>query len=98
MAEDALASLIDIITVPNSLDQASLARIVRHLYPASKVRDEVVTIVVASLGQGSGKAGSPVQVALLKWLILIYDVLEDRDFLARLYAVLFNLLDTLSIR
>ncbi|KAJ9660757.1 hypothetical protein H2201_006836, partial [Coniosporium apollinis] len=37
-------------------------------------------------------------VALVRWLTLIYDVLEDQAIFSRLYGVLFNLLDTFALR
>lgn len=34
----------------------------------------------------------------MRWLILVYDFLEDRSHLSKLYAVLFNYLDMISLR
>jgi len=93
-----LARLVDIITLPNLLDQANVGRLIRNLYPASKVPDAVVAKVVGSLGHGRAKSAYPAQAALLKWLVMVYDVLENQKILSQLYAVLFNLLDTIAIR
>ncbi len=98
LSPDILNVLIDLITLPNELDQASTATIIKNLYPAGKVSDECVVKVVSSFGHGLAKAGFPAQAALLKWLIMIYDVLETPSILSQLYAVLFNLLDTIAIR
>jgi len=98
LSKQSLDILVDIVTLPNELDQASINAIIRNLYPAERVRDDVVLRVVACLGQGSRKASPPAQAALLKWLIMVYDILENQKILGALYGVLFNLLDMISIR
>jgi centromere protein I len=89
---------VDVITLPNELDQASVGALIRSLYPAAKVPNIVVIKAVSSLGHGQAKIALPAQAALLKWLIMVHDVLEDPIVLAQLYSVLFNLLDTIAIR
>lgn len=94
----ALDALINLVTKPSHLDQASLAAIVRNLYPASLVSRDVVLKVVASLGHGKIKPSLPLQAALLKWLIMVFHVLESPQILSQAYPVLFNLLDTAALR
>jgi centromere protein I len=98
LSPEALNELVDIITLPNELDQASIASIIKNLYPANKVSDITVIKVVGSLGHGQSKPGFPAQAALLKWLVMVYDVLENQKVFSQLYSVLFNLLDTIGIR
>lgn len=93
-----LSKLIDIIALPNELDQASLRNLIKSLYPNSKVPDTIVLNVVGSLGHGRSKPSYTVQAALLKWLVMIYDTLENQKVLSQLYGVLFNLLDTIATR
>ena len=93
-----LKRLVDLITTPGHLDQASLGSLVRNLYPASKVPDDSILRVVGSLGHGQLKPPLAVQSLLLKWLIMVYHVLETPGLLSRAYAVLFNLLDTAAVR
>jgi centromere protein I len=93
-----LEKLIDILTEPNTLDQGALGNIIKNLYPASKVSDGIIIKVLGSLGHGRAKPFFTTQVALLKWLVMVYDVLENQRVLSRFYGILFNLLDTLSIR
>ncbi|KAI0472068.1 Mis6-domain-containing protein [Xylariaceae sp. FL0804] len=95
---DDLNELIDLVTVPTFLDQASLASIVRSLYPATTVRRGLVVKVVGCLGHGKLKPSLALQAALLRWLVMIYHVLEDQAVLVQAYPVLFNLLDTAAIR
>ncbi|RYP90185.1 hypothetical protein DL770_003721 [Monosporascus sp. CRB-9-2] len=93
-----LDDLIDLVTTPNHLDQASLASIVRNLYPASTVSNDVVTKVVGSIGHGRSKPSLAIQGALLRWLVMIYHIIQSQGVLARGYSVLFSLLDTAAIR
>jgi len=98
LIDASLSRLVDIITLPNELDQATLGNLIRSLYPAGKVSDAVVIKVVGGVGHGLSKPSFSVQAALLKWLIMIYDVLENQRILSQLYSALFNLLDTVAIR
>ncbi|KAI9646770.1 hypothetical protein NHQ30_004769 [Ciborinia camelliae] len=98
LSNASLEKLIDIITLPNELDQGSIGSLIRNLYPASKVPDAIVIKVVGSLGHGQAKPAYAAQAALLKWIVLVYDVLENQKILSQLYAVLFNLLDTIALR
>lgn len=98
LSDASLEEIIDIITLPNHLDQASIGVLIRNFYPVSKVPDTVVVKVVGSLGQGRAKPSYAAQAALLKWLVMVYDILENQRVLSQLYSVLFNLLDTIAIR
>lgn len=98
LSSASLSKLVDIITLPNELDQASLGALIRNFYPAGKVTDSIVINVVASLGHGKAKPNFAVQAAFLRWLIMVYDVLQNQRILSQLYAILFNLLGTLALR
>ncbi|KAH7393204.1 Mis6-domain-containing protein [Cadophora sp. MPI-SDFR-AT-0126] len=98
LSNSSLEQLVDIITRPNELDQSSLGNLIRNLYPATRVPDLVVIKVVGGLGHGRLKPSYSAQAALLKWLIMVYDVLEDQRVLSQLYSVLFNMLDTSTLR
>ncbi|KAI0398199.1 Mis6-domain-containing protein [Xylariaceae sp. FL0594] len=93
-----LSRLIELITTPSFLDQASLASIVRNLYPATTVSGDLIIRVIGSLGHGKLKPSFTVQAALLKWLIMIQHVVESQTPFIQAYPVLFNLLDTASLR
>lgn len=95
---DALNELIDLATTPSHLDQASLNAIVRNLYPATRISKNVVIRVVASLGHGRLKPNLNLQVALVRWLILVYHFLEAPAVLSQTYQILFSLLDTAALR
>lgn len=95
---DTLDDLVNLVTTPSHLDQASLAAITRNLYPAAPVSPEVVLRVVSCLGHGKIKPSLPLQAALLRWLIMVYHVLKSPQILSQAYPVLFNLLDTAATR
>ncbi|KAI9677674.1 MAG: hypothetical protein M1817_006629 [Caeruleum heppii] len=100
VAPAVLERLINILISPNHLDQASHKTLIGSLYPSGPVSQAIVTDLLGCFGQGDEKPHPTVQVGLLRWLVLIYDVLdgEARKTLERGYGVLFNLLDMLSLR
>lgn len=94
----ALRYTIMIVTKPNHIDHQNALRLILSLYPATQVSSDLVCVVVASLGIGSLKVSTSLQNVLIKWVIMIYEFLEDRSILSSLYGVLFNMLDMPSIR
>lgn len=50
------------------------------------------------LGPSKNKPNPAAQALLLRWLILSYDLFRERSHLTKLYAVLFNHLDMISLR
>ncbi|KAL2676808.1 hypothetical protein Neosp_010574 [[Neocosmospora] mangrovei] len=95
---DTLDNLINLITTPNHLDQASQAAIIRNLYPISPVSRVSTLRVVSCLGHGKLKPSLTLQAALLKWLIMVHHNLESPQVLSQAYPVLFNLLDGAATR
>ncbi|KAI0119997.1 Mis6-domain-containing protein [Nemania sp. FL0031] len=93
-----LSELIDLVTAPSFLDQASIAAVVRNLYPATSVSGDLIIRVIGCLGHGKLKPSLAIQAALLKWLIMIQHVVEGQNHFIRTYPVLFNLLDTAALR
>lgn len=94
----ALQQLLDLLTQPNPFSEGVLLRLIESLYPASRVAPDLICTIVAVLGHGKQKPSAALQNALLKWLIMIYDILEDDAILSNMYGVLFNMLDVLLIR
>ncbi|KAJ3492934.1 hypothetical protein NLG97_g5050 [Lecanicillium saksenae] len=74
----ALDDLIALVTGPSLLDQASLGVLLRGLYPVTRVSRASALRVVGALGHGRLKPSMAVQALLLRWLIMVYHVLEDR--------------------
>ena len=94
----ALIKVLGLITSPAVLDQQSQNALLQIMYPAEMVSDHIIHTIVSSLGPGKIKASNTTQQTLVKWILLIYDVLESPRVLSHLYSVLFNLLDCFYLR
>ncbi|KAL4927472.1 Mis6 domain protein [Aspergillus undulatus] len=93
-----LGRLLKLLTRSNHLDQGTITTITKNLYPSERIADKLITQVVCCLGPTKNKPSPATQALLLRWLILVYDFLENRSHLSKLYAVLFNHLDMISLR
>ena len=93
-----LQTLIEVVKRPVSLDQKSQNVIIKSLYPASNVPSDLICTVIGCLGHGSHKASVSSQQLLLEWIFMVADYLEEPSHLSKVYSVLFNLLDMMSIR
>ena len=98
LSTDAMTTIIDLVRLPSHLDQTSITTLIKALYPSQRLSSSLLCKVVGSLGQGGLKPSPATQHQLLRWIILVYEILEDHSFLSQLYNALFNLLDTLSLR
>ncbi|KAF2744454.1 Mis6-domain-containing protein [Sporormia fimetaria CBS 119925] len=98
LSADHLRAVVDIISKKTELDQTSITSLVKNLYPAQRVTSDVVVTIVGALGQGKGKPSPGTQNALVRWLTVVYGIIDDSSTLSRLYGVLFGMLDMLSIR
>ncbi|KAL4954969.1 Mis6-domain-containing protein [Aspergillus filifer] len=94
----ALGRLLKLLTRSNHLDQGTITTLIKNLYPSERIADKLITQVVCCLGPTKNKPSPAIQALLLRWLILVYDFLENRSHLSKLYAVLFNHLDMISLR
>jgi len=97
LANSTLKTLLNAIT-STLLDQTTQNAVIKCFYPAESVSSDLVYCIVSSLGHGTLKASMPTQQALIKWLIMVHELLEDNIALSRCYGVLFNLLDSTSLR
>jgi centromere protein I len=93
-----LNRLIELVTVKTELDQSNATSLIKNLYPSSPIPVGVVTRVVNSLGHAKLKPSAATQVALVRWLTAVHDMLENTTALSGLYSVLFSLLDMISLR
>ncbi|KAL4976494.1 Mis6-domain-containing protein [Aspergillus desertorum] len=94
----ALERLLKLLTKNNNLDQGTITTLVKNLYPSERIASKLITQVVCCLGPTKNKPSPATQALLLRWLILVYDVLDDRPHLSKLYTVLFSHLDMISLR
>lgn len=98
LSDSALSRLLDVLTSHNSLNQTSRNTIVNALFPSGAITTETVFTVANSLGRGKQKAPVSTQQLLIKWLVLVYDLIEKPAVLSGLYSVFFNLLDMINLR
>ncbi|KAH7117647.1 Mis6-domain-containing protein [Dendryphion nanum] len=98
LGTDPLRALVRIISKKTELDQTSVTTLAKNLYPAQRVPSDVVVTAVGALGQGKGKPSPASQNSLVRWLLVVHEIIEDPKTLPRLYGVLFSMLDMLSIR
>jgi centromere protein I len=84
--------------VKTELDQSTTTTLIKNLYPANRVPANVVVSIIGCLGHKKEKPSASTQAALVRWLVAIHEVLEDHSIVLRFYAVLFNLLDMITIR
>jgi centromere protein I len=96
--EDGLRTIVQLASVKTHLDQTSVTTLIKNLYPAQRVPDDIILTVVGALGQGKGKPSPGTQESLVKWLIAVHEIIENPSILSRLYGVLFGMLDMISIR
>lgn len=95
---DALEAVVHVAARKTELDQTSVTTLIKNLYPAQQVPGDVIVTIVAALGQGKGKPSPGTQDSLVKWLVLVHEIVEDTNIMSRLYGVLFGMLDMISIR
>lgn len=93
-----LTTLLRLLTHRTTLDRRSQLTLIKSCYPVEKVPSSCVYMIVAALGPSKQKPSITVQQALLKWLILVFDLLEEYSALFSLYSTLFALLDVLYLR
>ena len=98
LANEELQRVASLVANDNHLDQSSITTLIKNLYPAERVPSHVVITFVSSLGRGKHKPAASSQAALVRWLSLVQDVLQDSNVLSRLYGVLFDLLDMITLR
>jgi centromere protein I len=96
--QESIRDVVQLTSVKTLLDQTAVTTLIKNLYPAQRVPDDVVITVVGALGQGKGKPSPGTQDSLVKWLTTVHEIIESSNVLSRLYGVLFGMLDMISIR
>jgi centromere protein I len=90
--------VLRLVTVRSELDQSSVTSLLRNLFPRDKVGSDAVLLAVGALGPGTGRPAAVTQAGLVRWVGAVQGVMEEPEFLVRVYGVLFNLLDMASLR
>ena len=101
LSERHLSAVLSVVcTTPCQIDQKGATSLLRDLYPAQRVLASIVHRVVMSLGVGENRPSSTIQELLVRWLIMVWEALEDgaQGALRRCYGLLFGLVNMMSIR
>ncbi|KAB8237730.1 Mis6 domain protein [Aspergillus alliaceus] len=98
ISQATLERLVNILTARSQLDQGTITTLIKNLYPVESVPSKLVTQIVCCLGPNKNKPSPATQSLLLRWLLMVHEFLADRSHLSKLYAVLFNHLDMMSLR
>lgn len=94
MTSEQIEKLVDFITSPDcKIPLAARTCLVRdYLYPRTTVSSKTVVIIVGRFGL-QNFAPFALLSQLLKWLVIVYDYLEDPFILSKLYAALWTKLN-----
>ncbi|KAA8913805.1 hypothetical protein TRICI_003113 [Trichomonascus ciferrii] len=85
-----LDQLLGLVTRPSKVPAAVCGRIIRDLLlPNEPIGDDSVIRVVSCLGQDN-RIPMQSKSKLLRWLVVVFDFLEDPKVVAKLYGVLFG--------
>ncbi|KAI5804091.1 Mis6-domain-containing protein, partial [Peziza echinospora] len=98
LTDETLDAVIDILTTPSKLDQVTISAVIKALYPRNKVPEAIVVKVVGCFGHGESKPSLRTQAGLLRWLVMVYDVMAGYTMLSQLYGILFNMLQMITLR
>ncbi|RUS18846.1 hypothetical protein BC937DRAFT_88271 [Endogone sp. FLAS-F59071] len=93
--DDCIEKILDLL-LKGGLDEINCKKLVKLLLPRKRVQEVHVVLILGNLFT----AKKSVAALLLKWVILIYDILESTEKLRKLYGVIFYYLkyQTLSFK
>ncbi|KAI9480886.1 MAG: Mis6-domain-containing protein [Benjaminiella poitrasii] len=95
LSETQFNALFEVIMSRN-LPSSSAKILIPYLLPRSKISDEYIIRIIGRL---SRKGVDMSMVAdLLKWTVAVYDIIERKDRIRKLYPVLFHCLPYASVR
>ncbi|RHZ76457.1 hypothetical protein Glove_197g85 [Diversispora epigaea] len=90
-----LTEIIEII-LSGKHDDEDTRKFIKFLLPRTKVPIKLIIKIFGSLGDKNIKL--KIQVLLLRWIILVYNILEDHSELYKFYGVLFHYMDYDTLR
>lgn len=83
-----LETLIDFICSPNKVKTSSIIAVIRdYLYPTCPVSNNSVIKIMGCLSNNN--VAIQIKSRILKWLVVVYDYLEDTRIVNQFYDVLF---------
>ncbi|KAF9402909.1 hypothetical protein BGX21_008102 [Mortierella sp. AD011] len=94
LSPEQLTQLLDII-LAGKIDDVTTRKLIKQMLPRQQVPEICAIKILGCLGRQLSFA---CQAALLKWVIVIYDILENRTKLHQLYGVAFHYLSYETLR
>ncbi|GJJ70668.1 centromere protein I [Entomortierella parvispora] len=94
LSPDQLTEMLDII-LKGKLDDTTARKMIKLLLPRQHVPEMCAVKVLGSLGRQLSYAS---QAALIRWVILVYDILDSRTKLQQLYGAVFHYLTFETLR
>ena len=73
-------------------------RLLYCLIPRSTVQDHTIVSIMGVFGTLMGPSHLSTKTTILKWLILVYDLIEPKQTLHKLYSVFFHYLEYETLR
>ncbi|CAG8659270.1 7903_t:CDS:10, partial [Ambispora leptoticha] len=95
LEEEQLSDLLNLV-FSAKLDVADTKRIIKLLIPRQKISENLVIKILGKLGHEL--VIHSIQGLLLRWIILVYPLLEDYSRLQKLYGVIFHFLEYQGLR
>ncbi|KAF8930074.1 hypothetical protein BGZ47_000749 [Haplosporangium gracile] len=94
IAPEQLTQILGIV-LSSKLDDTTSRKMVKLLLPRQSVPEMCAVNILGALGKNLSFA---IQATLLKWIILVYDILDSRTKLQQLYGVAFHYLPYETLR
>ncbi|GBB86979.1 hypothetical protein RclHR1_13430003 [Rhizophagus clarus] len=90
-----LAEVLNVIII-GKLDHVDIIKLVKILLPRANVPNFLIIKVLSNLGNKVLKYD--VQALLLRWIIIVYNVIEDHSQLIKFYGVIFHYMEYNTLR
>ncbi|KAF9357305.1 hypothetical protein BGX26_003955 [Mortierella sp. AD094] len=94
LSPEQLTQLLDIV-LAGKIDDATTKKLIKLMLPRQQVPEVCAIKILGCLGR---QLSFVCQAALLKWMIVVYDILESRTKLHQLYGVAFHYLSYETLR
>ncbi|KAG0038181.1 hypothetical protein BGZ82_000862 [Podila clonocystis] len=94
LSPDQLIDLLEVI-LAGKIDDITTRKLVKILLPRQRVPENCAIRILGSLGK---HLSFSTQAALLRWIILVYDLFDSRSRFQRLYGVVFHYLSYETLR
>ncbi|KAG0355950.1 hypothetical protein BGZ54_000905 [Gamsiella multidivaricata] len=94
LSSDSLIQMLDIILLAK-IDDATTRKMIKLLLPRQHVPEMCAIKILGRLGKDLSIS---IQAALLRWVVIVYDIFDSRTKLHQLYGVIFHYLHYETLR